>query len=72
MAWSESGILPSVSPLACLEAALLKGWAARGFIRVVVLRVVAPRVRRENVRKPDIVVSSAMWIVECVVDRLID
>ena len=31
-------------------------------IRVVVLRVVAPRVRRENVRKPDIVVGVAVRI----------
>ena len=35
---------------------MLKGWAARGLRMVVVLRLVVPSARRENVRKPDMVV----------------
>jgi hypothetical protein len=46
-----------VSPLACLEAAMLKGRAVRGFDRVVVLRTEVVSARREDVRKPDIVVG---------------
>jgi hypothetical protein len=68
----ESGFLPSVSPLAFLEAAMLKGWAARGLMRVVVVRVVVPRARRENVRKPDIVGGLVGWVDWWVVDRLIE
>lgn len=51
---TESGFLPSVSPLACLEAAMLKGWAAKGLMRVV-LREFATSARRDTVRKPDMV-----------------
>ena len=55
VAWFESGFLPSVSPLAFLEGVVLKGWAAaRGLMRVVMLRVGAASARRENVRKLDI------------------
>lgn len=50
--WSESGILPLVSPLACFEAAMLKG-------RVMGLRREVVAARRERVRKADIVV----WFV---------
>ena len=58
----ESGFLPLVSPLAFLEVVVLKGWAAaaRGLMRVVVLRVGATSARRENVRKPDIV--GDVWV----------
>lgn len=48
--WSESGILPLVSPLACLGAAMLKG-------RVIVLRSEVVTARRERVRKADMVVG---------------
>ena len=50
--WSESGILPLVSPLACFEAAMLKG-------RAMEVRREVVAVRRERVRKADIVV----WFV---------
>lgn len=50
--WSESEILPLVSPLACFEADMLKGRATE-----VRREVVAAR--RERVRKADMVV----WFV---------
>ena len=49
--WSESLILPAVSPLACFEAAMLKGRAARD----VEVRREEAAVRRERVRKADMV-----------------
>jgi hypothetical protein len=46
-----------VSPLACLDAAMLKGRAVSGFERVVVVRMELVRARREERRKADIVVG---------------
>ena len=54
--WSESLILPLVSPLACFEAAMLKGRAARGDVMVEELRREEAAVRRERLKKVDIVV----------------
>lgn len=44
--WVESGFLPLVSPLACFEAAILKGRAAMGLEMGVLLRRTLVRVRR--------------------------
>jgi hypothetical protein len=55
--WSESAGLPLVSPLACLEVAMLKGRAVKDFERVVVLRTEVVSARREDRRKPDMVVG---------------
>ena len=48
--WSESEILPLVSPLACFEAAMLKG-------RVMEVRREVVAARRDRVRKADMVVA---------------
>ena len=53
--WSESWILPLVSPLACREAATLKGRVARGDMVAVEVRREVVAVRREKARKEDIV-----------------
>lgn len=64
--WTESGFLPLVSPLACLEAAMLKGRVARGLDRVVGLRREVVSARRDDVMKPDMVVELArsLMVVE--------
>jgi hypothetical protein len=41
-------------------------------MRVVVVRVVVPSARRENVRKPDIVGGLVGWVAWWFVDRLIE
>ena len=54
--WSESLILPLVSPLACFEAAMLKGRAARDGEMGVEVRREVVAARRERARKVDMVV----------------
>jgi hypothetical protein len=54
--WSESLILPAVSPLACFEAAMLKGRAARVGVE---LRMEVVAARQERARKEDMIV----WFV---------
>jgi hypothetical protein len=66
--WFESAGLPLVSPLACLDAAMLKGRAVSGFERVVVVRMELVRARREERRKADIVVG----LLEDLLDLLLD
>jgi hypothetical protein len=67
--WFESAGLPLVSPLACLDAAMLKGRAVRGFERVMVWRMEVLRARREDGRKADMVVGLLcgllIWLLDC-------
>lgn len=60
--WSESAGLPLVTPLACLEAAMLKGRAVETLETFAVLRAKAMPAR-EDVRKLDMVVLACCVIV---------
>lgn len=53
--WSESEILPLVSPLAWFGAAMLKG-------RAMEVRREVVAARRERVRKADMVVGFVVWL----------